>query len=86
MFSAFASIDGRALCGALRKPVLLIPGEQGKEDQALLEHSRAAEPWMPPGSALEIILGADHGMRAHWDEVLGLAVPWLSAQLGLGRR
>lgn len=78
IFQDFEQINQEELCRGVRRPVLIIHGNNRRdtEEKMLLERSRRAIPLLPPGSALEVIEGADHSLLTHFDRVIALATEW----------
>ena len=65
----------------LRRPALFIHGDQGWEEQTLLANTRAALGELPAGTRLEVLAGADHSLRARYDDVVALSVAWFQREL-----
>lgn len=80
---AFSDVDQAALLGAVACPVLLIHGGRlvDGEEHALLTRSRVGLPHLPPGSELQVVLGADHSLIEHTDHVADRALAWLTRHL-----
>lgn len=81
MLDDFALIRQPALLSPVKCPVLLINGNSpsDKEELALLENSRRALAYLPQGSRLEIVDGADHRFTSHLGEAIARILPWLAA-------
>jgi hypothetical protein len=58
--------------------VLLIHGNhrEDQEERLLLERSHRGMEYLPEGSQLEIIEGANHTFLDHWQTVVSLATTW----------
>ncbi|HUJ24501.1 MAG TPA: alpha/beta hydrolase [Myxococcales bacterium] len=67
----------------LQRPALLVHGDAGWEEQTLLARTRAALGSMPAGTRLEVLQGADHSLRARYDDVIRLTAEFFSAELRL---
>ncbi|HTP13914.1 MAG TPA: alpha/beta hydrolase [Bacteroidota bacterium] len=78
MLMDFEEIDQRTLLGSVTCPVLLIHGNHRDDDEelALLERSHRGMQFLPEGSRLEIIEGANHTFLGHWASVITLATGW----------
>ena len=78
MLRDFEEIDQPTLLGSVSCPVLLIHGNHrdDEEELALLARSRRGMQFLPDGSRLEIIEGANHTFLGHWTAVIALATEW----------
>jgi pimeloyl-ACP methyl ester carboxylesterase len=83
MLEDFDRINQEDLLGRVRCPVLIIHGDKGKEEGKLLATSREGMKFLPRGSRLEIIEGADHKFDKHLAEVADLSIKWFSNVLFL---
>jgi pimeloyl-ACP methyl ester carboxylesterase len=79
MLKDFEEIDQPELLTAVKCPVLIIHGDDDEEERLLLERSRRGVPYLPVGSRLEVLPGASHGFRDHYDQVIQLTLDWLAA-------
>lgn len=61
----------------LSRPPLLIHGDQGWEEQTLLAGTRSVLAQLPKGTRLEVMHGADHSLRARYEDVISLSIAWL---------
>lgn len=79
----FTDIDQEALLTAVTCPVLLVHGGSllDGEEHPLLTRSRVGLPFLPAGSALDVVLGADHSLLEHTDTVARRALTWLADRL-----
>ena len=78
MLEKFERIDQPELLSRVKCPVLLIHGDQGEEERQLLERSREGIEYLPKGSRLALIRGANHTMLDHFDRVIQLTRDWLA--------
>lgn len=69
------------LLGALAVPVLIIHGDTGAQEQALVEITRQGEHLLPVGSRIEVIPGAEHTFAGQIDTVAELGRDWVSGQV-----
>ncbi len=78
MLMDFEEIDQPSLLGGVSCPVLLIHGNarDDEEELALLERSHRGMEFLPGGSRLEIVEGANHTFLGHWPAVIALATGW----------
>jgi len=83
LLDAFAAVDPDRVLSDVQCAVLVIHGDSpaDPEELRLLTNSRRAVPLLPAGSRLHVISGADHSFLDHYDELLAVAVPWLSDAL-----
>lgn len=81
----YSLINPADLLGAVRVPVLLIHGEEDEAGTDLVALSREGLPLLPPGSRLEVVDGAAHGMRDRIDVVVELALDWVAEHLPFDR-
>ncbi|NUU16405.1 hypothetical protein HP550_03980 [Cellulomonas humilata] len=65
------------LLTAVRVPVLVIHGDTGHSERALLAITEAGRRWLPAGSAVEVVAGSEHTFVEHQDEVAALATAWV---------
>ncbi|WP_024286239.1 alpha/beta hydrolase [Cellulomonas sp. KRMCY2] len=79
----FSDVDQESLLRAVTCPVLLVHGGAllDGEEHPLLTRSRVGLPFLPAGSALEVVLGADHSLLEHTDTVARRALAWLGDRL-----
>lgn len=69
------------LLRAVPVPVLVIHGDTGEQERALAaitEHGRA---WLPPGSEVVTLPGADHLFFDHLEDLSALATDWVDRRL-----
>jgi len=80
----FADVDQESLLGAVACPVLMVHGGAlvDGEEHPLLTRSRVGLPYLPAGSALEVVSGGDHALLDYTDAVVRKALDWLSLHLG----
>jgi pimeloyl-ACP methyl ester carboxylesterase len=78
MLDGFGEIDQRALLTNVGCPVLLIHGDDPNdlEEIQLLERTRRGMKFLSSDSRLEIIGGANHGFRNHYQSVIDLTSNW----------
>ncbi len=78
MLLDFEETNQEFLLKNVRCPVLLIHGNDpaDQEELLLLERSRRGMAFLPQGSRLEIIDGANHTFLSHWHTVTSLATDW----------
>lgn len=74
MFDELAGIDQEKLLSKVKCPVLIIHGD--RDDVVPVENSRQAMRYLPNGSKLEIIKGADHGFYEQLDQFIEHTVEW----------
>lgn len=74
MFDELAGINQKKLLSKVKCPVLIIHGD--KDDVVPVENSRQAMQYLPNGSKLEIIKGADHGFYDQLDQFIERTVEW----------
>jgi pimeloyl-ACP methyl ester carboxylesterase len=74
----FDRIDQESLLGKVKCPVLIIHGNKGEEEIMLSKISQEGILFLPMGSKVEIIEGADHKFSNHLDEIVNLAIKWYS--------
>ena len=77
----YSLIDQAELLGGVRVPVLLVHGSEDEEATELVDISREGLPLLPPGSRLEVVDGAGHGMKSRIDAVAELALAWVDQHL-----
>jgi pimeloyl-ACP methyl ester carboxylesterase len=82
----YSLIDQGELLGGVRVPVLLVHGEEDEEATELVDLTREGLPLLPAGSRLEVVDGAEHGMRDRIDVVAELALAWVGQHLTVGQR
>ncbi len=78
MLRDFEEVNQEGLLKNVTCPVLLIHGNDpaDHEERMLLERSERGLPFLPSGSRLEIIDGANHTFVQHWTSVISLASDW----------
>jgi pimeloyl-ACP methyl ester carboxylesterase len=78
LFSDLEKIDQRELLNKIECPVLLIHGNNpaDREELLLLERSQKGIRFLSPVSRLEVLDGADHSLRSHFERVNELAKGW----------
>ncbi len=76
MLDSFAEINQEKLLKNIECPVLIIHGDQGKEEKELLKRSKKAVKLLNKNSKLEIIKGEKHGLRDNYDQVINLTNKW----------
>jgi pimeloyl-ACP methyl ester carboxylesterase len=69
------------LLTALDIPVLVIHGDTGDQERRLATISRAGRHWLPAGSELITIPGADHTFNDRRAELDALIRPWVTRHL-----
>lgn len=74
MFDELASINQEKLLSKVKCPVLIIHGD--KDDVVPVENSQQAMQYLPAGSKLEVIKGADHSFYEQLDKFIGHTVEW----------
>ncbi len=72
-------VDQELLLSKIRCPVLILHGD--KDDMVPLQDSKNAMQYLPPGSRLEIIPGADHGFYEQLDRFIELSIGWFDKNL-----
>jgi pimeloyl-ACP methyl ester carboxylesterase len=72
----FDQIDQEDLLNKVKCPVLIIHGDMGEEEQMLSNISQEGARFLPKGSKIEIIEGADHRFSDHLKEIVDLAIKW----------
>jgi pimeloyl-ACP methyl ester carboxylesterase len=72
----FDQIDQESLLRRVKCPVLMIHGNIGEQEIMLSKISREGARFLPGGSKIEIIEGADHTFNDHLNEVTDLAIKW----------
>jgi pimeloyl-ACP methyl ester carboxylesterase len=72
----FDQIDQESLLRKVKCPVLIIHGDTGEEEKMLSKISRVGARYLPSGSRIEIIEGADHKFNDHINEVIDMAIKW----------
>jgi len=78
---SFAAVDSEKLLGRINCPVLIIHGNRGEEEQALLANSVKAVKFLSPDSSLKIIEGADHSFLTKFNQLTDYAVDWFNKYL-----
>lgn len=73
------NVDQKALFGDVSIPILIIHGN--KDDRVPTDDSRSAQKYLPEGSELIIVAGADHGFYEHLSQFIEPTVDWLSKHL-----
>ncbi len=73
------SVNQKEILSKLNCPVFIIQGD--KDEHIPLEHTKSAMKFLPKQSKLEIIEGADHGLKNEWDSVVSLTVNWFKEHL-----
>jgi len=68
-------LDSKKILAAIKCPVLIVHGDA--DDILPLQHSREAMRYLPKGSRLEVIEGANHHFTGKVDEVIGMTVEWI---------
>jgi|SRR6056297_1670328 len=76
MLDSFTEINQKKLLKNIDCPVLIIHGDQGKEEKELLKRSKKAVKLLNKNSKLEIIKGEKHGLRDNYDQVINLTNKW----------
>ncbi len=78
MLRDFEEINQEGLLKNVACPVLLIHGNDpaDKEELQLLERSQRGIPFLPPGSRIEVIPGANHTFLNHWNTVTSTTSHW----------
>lgn len=71
----------RELLSAVRVPVLVVHGDTGDQERQLARISRAGRPWLPDGSEIVTIPGADHTFNDHRAELDALVRRWATRHL-----
>lgn len=74
MFDELAGINQEKLLSKVKCPVLIIHG--AKDDVVPVEDSRQAMQYLPKGSKLEVIKGADHDFYEQLDKFIEHTVEW----------
>jgi pimeloyl-ACP methyl ester carboxylesterase len=79
----FAQIDPERILKPVHCPLLIIHGDAGWEERALLENSRHAQKCglLPPRSHLRIVPGAPHGFDHHLERIIDLTRLWLQTRV-----
>jgi pimeloyl-ACP methyl ester carboxylesterase len=77
MLQEFEKIDQPSVLAAVNCPVLIIHGDDDEDERLLLEQSQQGMPFLPRESRLEVLRGANHGFRDHYDQVIRLTLAWL---------
>ena len=79
----FSDVDQPSLLGEVTCPVLMVHGGGlvDGEEHPLLTRSRVGLPFLPAGSALEVVSGADHSLLDYTDSVVRRVTTWLAAHL-----
>jgi pimeloyl-ACP methyl ester carboxylesterase len=72
----FDQIDQGILLSNVTCPVLMIHGNKGEEEIMLSNISREGIIFLPKGSKIEILEGADHKFIDHLDEIVDLSLKW----------
>lgn len=72
----FDQIDQESLFRKIKCPVLIIHGDKGEEEIMLSKISREGARFLPRGSKIEIIEGADHKFNDHLNDITDLAIKW----------
>ncbi len=73
------SINQAEILSKVKCPVLIIHGD--RDIDVPLEHSKNAMKYLPNGSKLEIIKGADHDFKDELPQIIPLAVSWIKKHL-----
>lgn len=76
MLQDFEVMDQKASLSKITSPTLIIHGDQG-EEAILMPMTRNGMKWLPAGSRLEVIPGADHSFFKHLNDVEKLSGQWL---------
>jgi len=76
MLDSFNNINQEKLLNDIKCPVLIIHGDQGKEEKELLKSSKKAIKLLNSNSKLEIIQGEKHGLRNNYERVINLTNKW----------
>lgn len=69
-------LDEKSMYAQITCPVLMIHGNGDPFEQGFLELSQKALPYLPAGSQIALIEGAQHAFLEHADEVIALAKSW----------
>jgi len=73
------SINQKEILSKIRCPVLIVHGN--KDEMVPIGHSREAVNYLPKGSKLEVIKGADHFFTGKVDKVIEISGKWLERLL-----
>ena len=76
------SVDQIRILSRIQCPILIIHGDQ--DDTIPLEDSKSAMNYLPKGSKLEIIKGANHVMEPLLDKAIELSLEWFKNYLRQG--
>ncbi|MHB1064465.1 MAG: alpha/beta hydrolase family protein [Georgenia sp.] len=77
----YSLIDQAELLGKVRVPVLMLYGGMDEEATELVSLGREGMPLLPEGSRLEVVPGAEHGLKDRIDIVGERGVAWFSEHL-----
>lgn len=80
LFEEWKAIDQEALLSRIKIPVLIVHGDQ--DARVPLEDSRKALKYLPSGSRLEVVEGADHIFNDQLDTFIDLANSWFEEHFG----
>jgi pimeloyl-ACP methyl ester carboxylesterase len=83
MLKDFGEFDQATVLSRIQCPVLIIHGDADEEERQLLELSRRGLHYLPGGSRLEIVHGANHSFMDQIDRVIELGQAWLLEHLPL---
>jgi pimeloyl-ACP methyl ester carboxylesterase len=81
MLDGFEKINQVELLSRIKCPTLIIHGNNGKEENQLLERSQRGLKLLPQGSKLEVIDGSSHSQMEHYDELIKVACAWFKKNL-----
>jgi pimeloyl-ACP methyl ester carboxylesterase len=82
---AYSGLAQEAALSALQAPVLIVHGDADETERSLREVTRAGEAWLPEGSQVTLIRGADHSFQREFAEVLDLSALWLRRRFPASR-
>lgn len=77
----YSLIDQADLLGKVRVPVLLLYGGVDEESTELVDLGREGLHLLPAGSRLEVVPGAEHGLKDRIDVVAERGVAWFAESL-----
>jgi len=79
IFEERANINQKDLLSRIQCPILIVHGD--KDEFEPIEDSKSAMQYLPDGSRLEIIQGADHKFYDHLDKFIRPTISWFKEYL-----
>lgn len=80
-FQEFERVNQKDLLKTIKCPVLMIHGDGDEEERAGHQLSQAGLSYLPKGSEIKVLSGADHGFWGHIDQAATLLQNWFKEYL-----